>query len=310
VSGLVYSLGSVLVRLLPAGLVYRGAALFGTLSYLARPALRRQTLANYAPILKRPPEDPEVKRVARAAMVGYSKLIVDFLLMPHLSREGVLRMVDPVGLDRLRKAVDGGKGAIVVTPHFGNWDLAAATAAALGYPVTIVTERFGPAGMDRKVVAARQRLGLAVVPLSVRAGKASLTALRRGEIVGLVCDLPKEGRNLLVTIAGQRALVPAGPALLSLRSGAPIVPIVNRRVADGHYRLDVLEPLTWPASADAERDMREFAQAIIDRFEPALRANPEQWYLFSPMWGKAETEVQRPGTPAIPPTAMEGAGRR
>jgi KDO2-lipid IV(A) lauroyltransferase len=124
-----------------------------------------------------------------------------------------------------------------------------------------------------------------VVPLGVTAGKAVLTALRRNELVALVCDLPpKEGRSVRVRICGQEALVPAGPALLALRSGAPLVPFVCRRLPDDRYRVEVQPPLRFDATDDKDRDVERLTQAIMDRFDPVLRANPEQWYLFSPMW--------------------------
>jgi len=174
---------------------------------------------------------------------------------------------------------------IVVTPHFGNWDIAAAATTAIGLPLTAVTERHGTSDLNRRVVQARQHIGMKVVPLGVTAGKAVITALRRNELVALVCDLPpKEGRSVRVRICGQEALVPAGPALLALRSGAPVLPFVCRRLPDDRYRVEVQPPVSVEPAAEKDRDVERLTQAIMDRFDPILRANPEQWYLFSPMW--------------------------
>jgi KDO2-lipid IV(A) lauroyltransferase len=135
------------------------------------------------------------------------------------------------------------------------------------------------------VVAARERIGIKVVPLSVNAGRAVFGALRRNEVVALVCDLPKQGRNVPVRLCGQLAMVPAGPAHLAIRSRAPVVPITCRRQPDDHYLLEVQPPLKLHFSGDAERDLPAIAQDIVDAFEATLRRYPEQWYLFSPMWG-------------------------
>jgi KDO2-lipid IV(A) lauroyltransferase len=121
-----------------------------------------------------------------------------------------------------------------------------------------------------------------------------ITALRRNELVALVCDLPpKEGRSVRVRICGQEAVVPAGPALLALRSSAPVLPFVCRRLPDDRYRVEVQPPVSFEATNDKDRNVERLAQAIMDRFDPILRANPEQWYLFSPMWhheGQAPAE--------------------
>jgi KDO2-lipid IV(A) lauroyltransferase len=282
------SVGSAVLYYLPDGLRYGLARLGGELSFRLRPGLRRQTLANYAAILGRPTADGVVRKVTRGAMVGYAKLLAEFLMLPRMRPEEIRRRVEIMGFERIQDVLSEGKGAIVVTPHFGNWDMAAAAATNAGLQVTAVTDPFGPGGMNRWVVRARERLGIRVVPISVTAGKASLAALRRNEVVALVCDLPAEGRNVPVRMAGQEAMVPAGPALLSLRTGAPIVPLTCRRVADGYYRLDVQEPVRPIPSSDETHSVAALTQSFIDRFDPILRATPEQWYLFSPMWANVE----------------------
>ena len=145
-----------------------------------------------------------------------------------------------------------------------------------------------------------------VVPAGVAAGKAVLSALRRNEVVALVCDLPKEGRNVLVRMLGQLALVPAGPALLSLREGAPVVPITCRRLPDDRHHLTIEEPVGFRPSGYLERDLPLLAQAIIDRFEVTLRAMPEQWYLFSPMWGRVPASSVGAGRGAVGSSSAAG----
>jgi KDO2-lipid IV(A) lauroyltransferase len=233
-------------------------------------------------------------------MVGYTKLMADFVLLATLTPERVREMVDWEGIEHIHQARRHGKGVIVVTPHFGNWDIAAAATTAAGLPVTAVTERYGTSDLNRRVVAARQRMGMNVVPLGVTAGKAVITALRRNELVALVCDLPpREGRSVRVRICGQEALVPAGPALLALRSGAPVLPMVCRRLGDDRYRIEVQPALQFEAGASKDGDVQRLAQAIMDRFDPILRATPEQWYLFSPMWHHEDKAAAAPALAAV-----------
>jgi lauroyl/myristoyl acyltransferase len=283
-SAAMFGLGSAITAAVPGRVRYGAARLAGEVGFAIQPRLRRQAIENYAAVLGLPESAPEARRVAREAVVGYTKLMADFLLLPRLRSADILERVRVRGLENIRTVLEAGHGAIAVTPHFGNWDMAAAAAVASGLTVTAVTDRFGDGQMNEKVVASRQRFGMKVVPVGVSAGKAVLTALRRNEVVALVCDLPKEGRNILVDLAGQSALVPAGPALLSLRAGAPVVPIVCRRMPDNRYDLEIQAPVEFTPSGDSERDVPRLAQAIMDRFDALLRSTPEQWYLFSPMW--------------------------
>lgn len=285
-SALAFVVGNALSRAVPGRVRYGSARLLGGAGYLAGGRARRNALANYGAILGLPTTDPRVGRVARDAMVGYAKLLADFLLLPSLSAADVLDRVDVIGMENIFDGLKAGRGVIAVTPHFGNWDMAGAAAVAMGVPVTAVTERFGSESLNRRVVASRERAGVEVVPLGRGSGKAVLSALRRNRAVALVCDLPKEGRNLVVDLLGQRAEVPAGPAVLSLRTGAPIVPITCRRLPDNRYLLEVQAPVEFHPTG-APDDAARLAQVYIDRLAPLLRAHPEQWYLFSPMWSSA-----------------------
>ncbi|MDP9325253.1 MAG: lysophospholipid acyltransferase family protein [Candidatus Dormibacteraeota bacterium] len=280
--------GNALVSHTPPRLRYGAARLFGTVAYLAGRGTRRQALENYAGVVHQPTSSPLVRRTARESMVGYAKLLADFMLLPSLRPEEIDAMVEWDGYQNIEQALAQQRGVIVVTPHFGNWDIAAAAAARRGLPLTAVTEHFGNDGLNQEVVAARERIGMKVVPLSVSAGKAVLTALRHREVVALVCDLPpREGRTLTVRVCGQDAVVPAGPATLALKTGAPVVPIMCHRRADNRYLLEVQTPIDFEPSGDDQRDEVALAQAIMDRFEPTLLAAPEQWYLYSPIWNQA-----------------------
>jgi len=283
--GALFAVGGRLSRVLPPRLRYGAARVGGSIGYRLLGRMRRQALENYAGILHQPESSPEVGRVAREAVIGYTKLLADFVLLPSLTTDQVRRMVEWKGIEYIHEARAGGKGIIVVTPHFGNWDIAGAATAALGLPLTAVTESYGSADLNRRVMQSRRRIGMKVVPLGVTAGKAVITALRRNELVALVCDLPpREGRSVRVRICGQDAVVPAGPALLAVRTGAPVVPFVCRRLADDRYRVEVQPPIEFHPGRGKDQDVAALAQAIMDRFEPVLRADPEQWYLFSPMW--------------------------
>ena len=282
--GRFFAAGGTVSAMLPPGLRYGVARAGGAVGFRLLPGVRRQALENYAGVLHLPLNSPEVRRVAREAIAGYAKLLADFLALSRLSRDDVMRMVDWRGWDNIQAALAQGRGVIVVTPHFGNWDMAAAAAAARGLTVTAVTDHYGDEDLNQRVTAARERFGVSIVPLAVTAGRAVLGALRRNEIVALVCDLAKDGRNVQVMVCGQQALVPAGPAVLALHSGAPVVPIMCRRQPDDRYLLEVQPEIAFEPTGDQAADTRVLAQAIMNRFEPELLRRPEQWYLFSPMW--------------------------
>src|SRR5690606_6127599 len=118
-----------------------------------------------------------------------------------------------------------GRGVIVALPHSGNWDAAGAWVAAHGWPLTTVAERLKPEGLYQRFVAFRNRLGIEIIPTtgSERPPIDLLTErLRAGYVVPLLADRDLSARGVEVTFFGGRTRMPVGPALLALRTGAPL----------------------------------------------------------------------------------------
>src|SRR5207248_9564553 len=131
------------------------------------------------------------------------------------------------GLDHLTDALALGKGAILTIPHLGNWDLGGAWLGLRGVPITAVAEPLDPPELFDWFVSFREALGVKIVPLTGAAGTAVLRALHAGEVVGLICDRDLVGGGAEVTFFGERTTLPAGPATLALRTGAPLLPVAS-----------------------------------------------------------------------------------
>jgi KDO2-lipid IV(A) lauroyltransferase len=205
-------------------------------------------------------------------------MLIDFVLMGSVTPEELLERVTLDGRDQLDAALARGRGVIVATPHAGSWDMAGSYAAAIGYRISAVAERF-PGSLNQAVVQTRQRFGMQVITLGRAAARGILDALRANRIVALLCDL-EQGPGVEVRFFGRRATVPGGPAAFALKTGAALMPATQYRTAPGRYaiRLD-------PPMALHEGDTKELVmQRVIDRFEDFIKERPEQWYAFRPMF--------------------------
>ncbi|MHB8571409.1 MAG: lysophospholipid acyltransferase family protein [Candidatus Dormibacteria bacterium] len=266
-----------LVKLLPAPVRYALAGAGGSAFYALNRRRRRIARANYAAVLDLPETHPEVGRLARAAYANYGRVLADFLLVSALRADQVRDLVSLHGREHLDRALARGRGVVLVAAHLGNWDVAGALAGALGYRITAVADGFGGGAVERFVISTRLRHNLEIVPIGASALRSILRTLAQGGIAALICDL-EHGPGQEVEFFRRLAVVPAGPAQISIRTGAPIVPVQVTRLADGHYRVDV-EPVL-PAGSDAT----ELAQQVVRRFEAQIRMTPDQWYVFRPMW--------------------------
>ena len=267
-----------MLRAIPAGLRYAAATPGGAAWFWLSRAQRRAALVNYAAVLDRKPSDPEVARVARRAFQNYGRMLTDFVLLGDLSKEEVLDRVGVERLSLLDEALEKGRGVILALPHMGSWDMAAAFGAAAGYDMLAVAERF-PGSLDEAIVRNRNRFGLGVITVGRSAVRQIREALSANRFVALVCDL-EQGPGVEVRFFGRRAVVPAGAAAFALKTGAPVLIVHTYATSPGRYHIVVERAPQWPADETNARAM----QSIITRFESYIRARPDQWYAFRPIF--------------------------
>src|SRR5438270_6793563 len=162
--GASYSAGARIVRAVPPGLRFAAATPAGAAWFWLSRAQRRAALGNYAAALGLAPDDPAVERTARRAFQNYGRMLMDFLLMGSLTPDELVAHVTVDGRDDLDAALARGRGVIMAVPHMGSWDMAGSYAAALGYRIAAVAERF-PGSLNDAVIRNRRRFGLDVIML-------------------------------------------------------------------------------------------------------------------------------------------------
>ena len=227
-------------------------------------------------------ESRDAERVVDRVFVNYGKYMVDLLRVPSLRPEHLKRQVIAYGLDQIDLAFADGRGLIVVTGHIGNWDLAGATLAAMGYPVNAIVDTLEPPRWNDEVQAIRMRLGINPVPLE-GGPKEMLRCLRRNEILGILIDRPLADDGVPVRFFGAETRIPAGAATLALRTGAGIVTAVV--VRESNYYVAHIGPLIRPEPTDDRAaDVQRLTQRCMDQLEAWIRRYPEQWYMFRDMW--------------------------
>jgi len=283
VLGTSYRVGARLTRALPPAPRYALAGAGGSLWYLFSPAQRRAALGNYAAVLGRGRDDPEVARVARRAFANYGRMLADFVRIGGLGQEELLSRMSVTGREHLDAGLAAGRGVIMAAPHMGSWDMGGSYAGSLGYRMSTVAVRF-PGSLDAAVAQTRQALGLRVIPLARAAVKAIGDELAANAVVALLCDLP-HGPGVKVEFFGQRAVVPPGAAAFAARTGAVVLPACVWRSGPGRYHVHI-EPALKPPRPGKEA-ARALMQAVVRKFEDFIRPRPDQWYAFRPLFNVA-----------------------
>ena len=286
---------SAIVGQLPPRVSYGIAAAAGSIAYYSWPRARRAMLANYARVL--PDASVSQRRaIARRSLVNYCKYLADFIRFPSVPKDRVIRAVKgDRQFEKLDEILASGRGVVIVCMHFGNWDVGAGATAARGYPVTVVAETFADERLDAMVSGAREKLGMKLIKME-RVGPSLLRVLKRNELLALLIDRPVPGEGVRVRFFGEEVEVPAGPARLALRSGAQVIPTAFPRIHPNKPAVRTRCDFTVPtvSTGDLEADVQQLTQAIVTAHERFIRENPDQWYMFRPMWStpKCCTEVR------------------
>ena len=274
-----YRLGQFLSLTLPLPASYWIAERVADLQYHVRPSDRRAIIANAGAVT----HDPvAAQRVARQMFRNFGKYLVDFLRFPLVDAAFIKRAVRVDGLAHVHATLAQYGGAISVTAHLGNWELAGAITAQLGLPVAAVALNHRDARVNAFFNAQRRSKGVTSIPPGL-ALRHCQRFLGQRHVVALLGDRNYTSRGVSCRFLGKLVDIPRGPALLSTRTGVPIIPgFLLRESSGARYRLRFEPPLIPTLTDDRERDIHELTQRYVDVIERYVTTYPEQWFLFRP----------------------------
>lgn len=200
-----------------------------------------------------------------------------------LPAEQLLERVDCEGLEHLEAALSLGKGAIIVSGHFGTWEFMPHWLSLRGYPVTTVVRRQNNELVDAWFEAMRQ----------VHGGKTTdsgfgmrpiLRALKRGEILALMVDQDNGKAGIFVKFFNKWASAPTGPAVIGLRTGAPIVPLTIFPNKKGRHEFKIEKPLYMQDYQNDLGGQLELTRAYTVILEKRIRQLPQHWFWVHRRW--------------------------
>ncbi len=272
-----------LFRWLPMGLAIRLGAGVGLLGYALVGRYRRVAIANLQRAF--PEWSPaQVRATAKRVFRNFGVSLAEFLKAPSMSREAIAKRIEVVGLEHLDSAFRQGKGVLLITGHFGNWELMARYLCLLGYPIWVIARDTDDPATTELVTMVRERSGYKVIPRG-KAVHRVLRVLRQNEAVGILPD--QNAGDVFVEFFGQKAGSVAGPAVFHLRTGAPLVPLFNVRLPGDYHRIEILPPMQFEPSENLQADSQRIMQALHDVLETYVRRYPDQWLWLHDRWKSA-----------------------
>jgi len=281
--GLAVSLLSGLACL-PQRVAYWIGARLGDLLYLVLAERRRITLANLALAFGTDTPAEERRLIARATFRNLGQHVVDFSHLRQLTPHTFAAMCHVEGLEHVEALLQRRRGLLILSAHFGSWELASAVALCLATPLNVIVRPLDNPALQRLAEAYRQRCGYRTIPRRA-ALMACLKVLRRGEIVAVLMDQSSlRHESIQVEFFGTKAYTAIGPALLALRTGCPVVSAFLTRVGQGQHRLVFSSEIPIRRTGHVQQDIAENTRAFTRIIESYVRRYPDHWFWLHRRW--------------------------
>ena len=272
-----YLFGKAITSILPRNLCYLFARFISVVHCYLYKKDREAVIYNLSPVVE---DKSKLKSYARDVFVNFAYYLVDFFRYSKLNRNFIKRYVKISGRQNLEMALGKGKGVIVLAAHLGNYELAGAILALLGYPLSVVALSHKDKRINRFFDNQRQRTGIKVIPTGA-AIRGCFSALKRGDMLALLGDKNFSGQGVKLEMFSKYAYFPRGISFFALKAKAPIVSIVLVRENKYFYHLIISEAIPYSLDEQDETVVIKQCNKVLEKY---IKKYPQQWYMFQKHW--------------------------
>jgi len=268
---------SGLVRCLPPGLGQWCGAALGQVTFSILRLRRRVTLENLKAAFPELTGRRELVRLGARCYRHLGKNVVEVCRFPKLNRERLAEVVEIRGLEHLRKALGEGRGAILLSGHFGAWDWIGAALALNGFAVDLFARSQKNPFFDDLLIRHRSWLGANIL-LTSGTPRAILRSLRQNRLLAILADQDGGRKGIFIPFMGRPASTAPGVARIALRTGSPILMGFFVRQPDDRHLFVIEPPMRVDRSGDTEEVVRRILEVYTRKLEEQIRAHPHQWF--------------------------------
>lgn len=223
------------------------------------------------------------KRIARSSFEHFGKALFDIIKFSSLSEEKKETLLSLDGEEHVRNALEKGKGALVLTAHYGNWELGIIPISKLG-EFNVIARALDIKRLENELLALREGFGAKVI-YKQQATRHTLRALKENQIVAILIDQNVlHDQAIFVDFFGKLAGTTPALATFHLRTGAPIIPAFCLPTASRGYHVQMLEGFEFPPTGNHIADVQRITQECTKIIEDQIRDKPEFWLWFHDRW--------------------------
>jgi KDO2-lipid IV(A) lauroyltransferase len=224
------------------------------------------------------------KKLAFKIFLSFTITLVEILYFPYMKKEQIISSVECINPELIVGKYSEGKGVILLSSHFGNWEfLAISVAIQIELPFSVIVKPLRNPLVYEWMNKARTKFGNEVVPLGISIRKTYQT-LKEKKIVAMVADQRGPIEGVKLDFFGKKVSVYTGPAALALKTGAPLICGIAIRQNDYTYKTELVEISQQNLPAGEEEKILELSQRYTSYLEQVIREHPEQWLWMHKRW--------------------------
>jgi len=287
-----YLLGWWIVRTLPEKTAYSLFYSIGEFTH-RRNGKSIQRLRKNLHQVKPQLDEIELETLVAKSMSSYMRYWCDTFRIQKWSPERIRKTVTTRNENLLLEPMKDGRGVVVALPHSGNWDHAGAYFCSLGIPLVTVAERLKPEALFQKFLRHREAMGFEVLSLDSRSFITLVKRAKEKRLIALVSDRDLSQSGIDVNFFGQNARMPAGPALLAVKTGIPLV-VAHVSYTQSGIHID-FHAVKMPLEGSEQDRIEEIVQTTADLFAQGIAQHPEDWHMLQRIWVDARDKESEGG---------------
>lgn len=225
----------------------------------------------------------ELRAITRRVYQNVVQTFIEILNLTKVSRKYVDRYVEVVNMDRIRNAAKSGRGTILLTGHFGDWELSSLVSSVEGYPIMVLAREQKMKRLNELLNRLRESNGCKVIRKGIST-KNILRALYEKNIVGILSDQDAGRNGMFVDFFGRPASCHSGPFEIAQRTNSMILPNFIVRTGGGHHKLFLEEYIDLSVYSSSKDDIRSALQEFTKVLESYIRKYPDQWLWLHKRW--------------------------
>lgn len=279
---LLYLFAWKVIGVLPEKSAYKLANVISDLVYGRNGKGVKRLRSNYHRVMPNLSER-QLDELTKEGMRSYLRYWFDTFRLNKWSKSRIIETTFVVRENLLRDPIKTNEGCIIALPHAGNWDHAAAYFCYTGITLTAVVEKLKPEALFKKFLAYRQSIGIEAISHKDKTIPILMERLHQGKLIALVADRDMSRNGIEVNFLGGTAKMPAGPAILALKTGAPLVTAYIRYLEKG-IEITFDETIKLPIAGSEEEQIKIVTQSMADNFAKRIKASPVDWHMLQRIW--------------------------